>query len=251
MSMSLWSDVSWSGVLWASLAGILLGRYVWLVACRYSAFLNADLTGAAPDARLLGRALRDGLRWMWACSRTDYTRRWQVGIPMAVLIMAYALLSVQASTPLSALGLGWAVTLLILLALIDARTGLLPDALTLPLLWTGLAWALLDAGLVSVHTALTAAMVAYVVLWLLAWGFLRLRGRDGMGGGDVKLLAAIGAWVGWPDVFLVLLGASVTGLIYALLIARKARLDAQHPFGPHLAGVTMVLLLLRVPGLGG
>jgi len=256
-----WPIFPWILTVSAALMGVLLGRYLWSVAHCYERLFHASdttattaegfHTDAPPDARLLGRALRCALHRPFAHTAADCTRAWLAWMPAALLATAYALLAVHAGTPASALGLAWAVTLLMLLALIDARTCLLPDALTLPLLWTGLTWALMDLGHVSVHAALTATIIAYAALWLLAWLFLRLRGRDGMGGGDVKLLAAIGAWVGWPDVFLALLCASVTGLVYALAVARGRHLGGQHPFGPHLAGAAAVLLLLRTMGMGG
>jgi len=235
-----------------ALLGLLLGYYAWVTAACYARLLHADpatvSTDRAPDARLLWRALGCGLRRLFARTGTGDEPAWLAWIPAVVLAATYALLGVHVSTCTHVLALAWAAALLLLLALIDARTRLLPDALTLPLLWTGLALALSGMGLVPLPDALAAVMIAYVSLWLLAWLFLRLRGRDGMGGGDVKLLAAIGAWVGWPDVFLVLLCASVSGIVYALVAARGRHLRGQHPFGPHLAGAALVLLMLR--GLG-
>jgi len=243
--------------IWAALFGLLLGRYTWFVAEGYARLLapndNVDTahatTATPPDARLLGRALRYALRHVVTCAPADRGHAHWAYLPAAVLAVVYVLLSavpIHAST----FALAWAVALLMLLAFIDARTQLLPDALTLPLLWTGLAAAHMGLGQVPLADALAATMIAYAALWLLAWLFLHLRGRDGMGGGDIKLLAAIGAWVGWPDVFLVLLCASVTGLCYAFVVARRHHLHGQHPFGPHLAGATIVLLMLRVIGMG-
>jgi len=232
----------------AALFGLLCGRCLWDIAHCYEHLLTADATDAPPDAHLLGRALRGAWRLVLTRAHTDGVPAWRGAIPAAALAVVYALLTVYASGLASAVGLAWAVTVLLLLALIDARTGFLPDALTLPLLWTGLAAALLDVGQVPLPEAVAAVMIAYAALYTLAWLFLRLRGRDGMGGGDIKLLAAIGAWVGVMDVFWILLCASVSGLCYALTVARSPRLDAQHPFGPHLAGAAIVLLILRATG---
>jgi len=246
------------GLPWGVL-GLLLGCWLWSAARCYAQLFDAEVARDAnmlPDARLLWRALRDGLRHFLTtrqsasvAARGDAHRPWLATIPALALATSYTLLAAwYADAPATALGLAWAVTLLVLLALIDVRTRLLPDALTLPLLWTGLGLALLGRGLVMLPEALAATMIAYVSLWLLTWLFLILRGRDGMGGGDVKLLAAIGAWIGWPDVLFVLLCASVTGILTALAAARGRHLGAQHPFGPHLAGAAIVWMILRATG---
>jgi len=266
--MTTWVTVVWAGAsttdLQAGLArllpglpwgvlGLLLGYCLWSVARCYAQIFDAETARDAhvlPDARLLWRACRGGLRHaMTPFARDDVQRPWLAAIPALALAASYTLLAAwYTDAPATALGLAWAVTLLMLLALIDARTRLLPDALTLPLLWTGLGLALVDRGLVMLPEALAAVMVAYVFLWLLAWLFLTLRGHDGLGGGDVKLLAAIGAWVGWPDVLFVLLCASATGILTALAVARGRHLGAQLPFGPHLAGAAIVWLILRATG---
>src|SRR5690606_22690486 len=103
---------------------------------------------------------------------------------------------------------------LLTLSLIDARTGLLPDALTLPLLWTGLLLAL-SGSWIDPAQALGGVMVGYVGLWLLLQLSRRLYGRDGMGRGDLKLLAAIGAWTGSQILLWVLLLACISGVVYA------------------------------------
>jgi len=246
-----WAGVSWMGVALATLLGLLCGRYVWCVAYCYAHLLTADATDAAPDAHLLGRALRGAWRSVFTRAHPGKVPACKGTIPAVVLAAVYALLTMHADGLTSAASLAWAVTILLLLALIDARTGFLPDALTLPLLWTGLAAALLDMGQVPLPEAVAAVMIAYAALYTLAWLFLRLRGRDGMGGGDIKLLAAIGAWVGVMDVFWILLCASVSGLCYALAVTCSPRLDTQHPFGPHLAGVAIGVLMVRLMGLGG
>jgi len=260
--MTSWPNFPWIGTALAALTGLLLGRYAWSVACCYARLFHTDETRAQPDALLLWQALRGGLRQVGIRADTGDEPAWPAWLAALVLAAVYALLTVYAAAThtahvaasvnaiiiASALALAWAASLLLLLALIDARTSLLPDALTLPLLWTGLALALLGVGPIPLPDALAAAMIAYVFLWLFAWLFLHLRGRDGMGGGDVKLLAAIGAWAGWPDVFLALLCASVSGILYALVVARGRHLDAPHPFGPHLAGAAILLLILRATG---
>jgi leader peptidase (prepilin peptidase)/N-methyltransferase len=134
---------------------------------------------------------------------------------------------------LPALVFGWA---LIALAFIDYDTQLLPDDITLPILWLGL---LANAfGLfVDLRSAVFGAAAGYLVLWLVYWAFKLLAGKEGMGFGDFKLLAAIGAWTGWQVLpFAVLvsagLGAVVGGI--GLWLARRGT-DTRIPFGPFLA----------------
>lgn len=130
--------------------------------------------------------------------------------------------------------LGWA---LLALAWIDAETMLLPDLLTLPLLGAGLAEALWLEPASLADRALAAAL-AYTALWGLAWGYRRLRGREGLGLGDAKLLAAGGAWLGTQTLPLALLSGALLALAWVGVMAlRQGGLDGGRriPFGPFLA----------------
>ena len=151
---------------------------------------------------------------------------------------------------------GWCWALyastLLALARIDLQTTLLPDALTLPLLWAGLGLASLGWTGLPLQEALWGAMLGYGLFWGLDWVYLRVRGRHGMGGGDAKLLAALLAWLGWPAVVSVLLIASLSALLMVLLQGVRGRLqtDAQIPFGPYLALAGLVLMVWHpLPGL--
>lgn len=132
-----------------------------------------------------------------------------------------------------ALLLTWA---LIALGAIDLETGLLPDALTYPLLWLGLlfnVWAVFT----PLADAVVGAAGGYLILWGVFHGYRLLTGKEAMGRGDFKLLAALGAWLGWQALpFLVLL-SSVSGALVGivLLASGRHRRDAPLPFGPHLA----------------
>lgn len=130
--------------------------------------------------------------------------------------------------------LALAAAMLLLLAGIDMRVSLLPDALTLPLMWLGLlaAWAGLG---ISLHDAFAGVVSGFLFLAALAHGFRWLRGRQGIGGGDIKLLAALGAWIGWQDLAWVLLTASSLGIAYAMLRQRRLLPRGAYPFGPSLA----------------
>ncbi|MGE3772071.1 MAG: A24 family peptidase [Gammaproteobacteria bacterium] len=125
---------------------------------------------------------------------------------------------------------------LLALAVIDYDTMLLPDSLTLPLLWLGLA-ANLFGVFVPLESAVIGAMAGYLVLWLVYWAFKLATGKEGMGFGDFKLLAAIGAWLGWPVLPSVILGAAGVGAVLglAMIALRGHERSKPIPFGPYLA----------------
>lgn len=136
---------------------------------------------------------------------------------------------------------------LVALAVIDARTKFLPDALTLPLMWLGIAMQLFtQTHTIGLEASVWGVIAGYVPLWLLAHAYRLLRGRDGLGFGDLKLLAAMGAWSGaWvlPDVVFL---ASVLALAAVLLmrVIRKMSGDwhAEFPFGPWIIAAYMICL---------
>lgn len=142
---------------------------------------------------------------------------------------------------------GACLTLLVL-SVIDFRTQLLPDAITLPLLWAGLAYQLLFQPLM-LPSAVIGAMAGYLVLWGFYWLFKLVTGKEGMGYGDFKLLAALGAWLGWQWLPLLLilsagLGA-ILGILLQLLVPRLR--GAPMPFGPYLAVAGWIALLFGTP----
>lgn len=126
--------------------------------------------------------------------------------------------------------------MLIALAAIDLDTQLLPDAITFPLLWAGL---LVNLGgtFATLPAAVIGAAGGYLVLWGVYWGFRLLTGKEGMGFGDFKLLAALGAWVGWQVLpFVILVGAGLGAVIGSIALWRsKKDRDTRMPFGPYLA----------------
>ena len=129
-------------------------------------------------------------------------------------------------------------------AFIDLDTTLLPDDLTLPLLWLGL---LLNLGgtFVPLSDAVIGAAAGYMVLWLVYQGFKLLTGKEGMGFGDFKLLAAIGAFLGWKLLPIVILFSSVVGAavgIALIVFARHGR-STPIPFGPYLAAAGVLALV--------
>lgn len=156
------------------------------------------------------------------------------------LSLAVASHFTQPAHILFALPLVWS---LVALTFIDLDTQLLPDSITLPLLWAGLL-VNLNQGFVSLSAAVIGAMAGYLLLWVVYQGFRLLTGKEGMGFGDFKLLAAIGAWLGWQMLPTVLLLSSLTGAVVgiSLMLFGGHQRNTPIPFGPYLAGGAMITL---------
>jgi len=132
---------------------------------------------------------------------------------------------------------------LIALAAIDFDTQLLPDAITLPLLWLGLVFNLANT-YVDLPAAVVGTMAGYLALWTVFWLFKLATGKEGMGYGDFKLLAALGAWLGWQMLPTIILLSSVVGAIVGItliIVARRGR-NIPIPFGPYLAAAGGIAL---------
>ncbi len=131
----------------------------------------------------------------------------------------------------------WLLSLvLIALTFIDFDTQLLPDSLTLPLLWLGLLFNL-NHGFTDLNSAVLGAMAGYLILWSIYWLFKLSTGKEGMGYGDFKLLAALGAWYGWQMLPAILLLSSLlaAAIGIALIATGRRGRDSAMPFGPFLA----------------
>jgi leader peptidase (prepilin peptidase)/N-methyltransferase len=137
---------------------------------------------------------------------------------------------------------------LVALTFIDADTQLLPDDLTYPLIWAGL---LLNVNgtFVPLRDAVIGAAAGYLALWTIYWAYKLVRGREGMGYGDFKLLAALGAWMGWATLPAIVLMASLVGAVVgiALMVVNRRGFDYQIPFGPYLAAAGLITFLYREP----
>ncbi len=146
---------------------------------------------------------------------------------------------------LSALILLWGM---IALTLIDADTQLLPDSITLPLLWLGLI-VNSDNTFTDLRSAVLGAVFGYLALWSVYWLFKLVTKKEGMGYGDFKLLAAIGAWLGWQVLPLVVLLSSVVGAVIGIALIALARMgrNIPLPFGPYLAMAGFIALLWGKP----
>ena len=151
---------------------------------------------------------------------------WQYGVSTETL--AYCLLA-------------WC---LLVLTMIDFDKQLLPDSITLPLIWGGLVFNSFNTA-VSLNDALWGAVAGYLALWSVYWLFKLMTGKEGMGYGDFKLLAALGAWLGWTMLPLIILLSSLVGTAVALvLIALKLHKRSNPiPFGPYLSAAGFVALL--------
>lgn len=141
---------------------------------------------------------------------------------------------------LAALIFVWAM---IVLAFIDLDTQLLPDDVTLPLLWVGLLVNLGD-GFTDIRSAIIGAVSGFLALWSVYWCFKLATGKEGMGYGDFKLLAVIGAWFGWKMLPLVILLSSLVGAVVGigLIVVTKHGRDVPIPFGPYLVGGGLIAL---------
>ncbi len=136
----------------------------------------------------------------------------------------------------------------IALAFIDLDTQYLPDNITLPLLWAGLLFNL-DDTFATLPAAVVGAVAGYGILWSVFWAFKLATGKEGMGYGDFKLLAAIGAWLGWEMLPLVILLSSFVGAAVgvAMIVLVKHRREAPIPFGPYLAAAGLIALFWGEP----
>ena len=155
-------------------------------------------------------------------------------------------------------GAGWEALMAIALtvtlvpiAMIDADTQLIPDSIVLPLLWLGLAMSLFHpmAGantlFISPSDAIVGAMAGYLTLWSIFWLFKLITGKDGMGYGDFKLLAALGAWLGWQQLPVIIMMSAVVGatINIVMIVARGKDRSIPIPFGPYLAAAGWITML--------
>jgi len=280
MLVSQMADAGLAGVF-----GLLIGSFLNVVIYRAPKIMErqwaaecAELAGQEPAAAETFNLLVPRSR----CQRCGHQIRWYENIP----VLSYLFLRGKCSacgTPISPryplvelataalffycvwrwgatpAGLAWCgfAAAIVALALIDWDTTLLPDSITQPLLWTGLIVAALKWNSVNLGDALWGSVAGYLSLWLVYWGFKLATGKEGMGFGDFKLFAALGAWFGWTALVPIILMASVIGAVIgiALKFSSGLREGGYVPFGPFLAaaGLTAMIFgpqsILRVVGL--
>ena len=187
------------------------------------------------------------LSWLWLRGRcagcgARISARYPIVELAGGVVAAYA--AARYGATLAALGAMLFCWSLVALAAIDLDTQMLPDDLTLPLLWAGLAFNT-GATFAPLASAVTGAIAGYLALWSVYWAFKLITGKEGMGYGDFKLLAAIGAWLGWQMLPLVILLSSIVGAIVGVALIAFARhgRDKPIPFGPYLAAAGAITLL--------
>ncbi|MEP4485723.1 MAG: A24 family peptidase [Halioglobus sp.] len=175
------------------------------------------------------------------CSEKISVRYPIIELITGLLTLALGFIFAPSLALVGAILLTWS---LIALTMIDIDHQLLPDDITLPLLWLGLALNTMGA-FVSLQDAVLGAMFGYLILWSVYLLFKLLTGKEGMGHGDFKLLAALGAWLGWQALPLIILLSSLVGagVGIALMIIKQRGKEIPIPFGPYLAAAGWISLL--------
>ncbi len=187
------------------------------------------------------------ISWLWLRGRCRHcgarvSVRYPLVEALTALLSAWVVWSIGSGFEgIAALVLVW---LLLAMSFIDFDTQMLPDDLTLPLIWLGLLVNLVG-GFVSLQDAVIGAAVGYLSLWSVYWVYRLVTGKEGIGYGDFKLLAALGAWLGWMMLPLIVLLSSLVGAVVgiALILLRRHQRGMPMPFGPFLALAGLVALL--------
>ncbi|MDB5869122.1 MAG: type 4 prepilin peptidase 1, Aspartic peptidase family [Polaromonas sp.] len=264
----------WLAAVLAGILGLLIGSFLNVVIYRVPKIMErqwaqecAELSGASPAPAEQFNLMTPRSR----CSSCGHLIRWYENIPVLSYIflrgkcsacaapygVRYALVEIVTGglfffcawrwgwTPTALAWCGFSAALMAL-ALIDWDTTLLPDDITLPLLWAGLIAAALQWNpAVNLPTALWGAVAGYLSLWGVYWAFKLATGKEGMGYGDFKLFAALGAWFGWPALIPMILMASVIGAVIgiAMKFSTGLREGGYVPFGPFLAGAGFTAMI--------
>ncbi len=280
MPVNQWFDATALGVL-----GLLIGSFLNVVIYRLPLMLEAQWK--AESAEIAGQELPEAETFNLLvprsrCPKCQHAIAWYENMPVlsylflrgrcsackAPISLRYPLVELASGALFFYCGWTWGVSpsallwglfsaTLVTLTLIDWDTTLLPDDITLPLLWAGLIAAALHWTSPSLPDALWGAVAGYMSLWLVYWGFKLVTGKEGMGFGDFKLYAALGAWFGWQALVPIILMASVIGAAMgiAMKFASSLREGGYVPFGPFLAGAGLTAMIfgsdamLRAVGL--
>lgn len=255
--------------------GLLIGSFLNVVIHRLPLMLERDWKHDARDLLELPQPTDEphqGLTLHGPASRCPacgHRIRWYENIPLLSWLVLRAKCSacgtriswrypmVELATGLLFAACGWqfgphpftlawcgVVALLVAASMIDWDTTLLPDDLTLPLLWAGLVAAGLGWSGLPLRDALWGAVGGYLSLWTVYWVFKLATGKEGMGYGDFKLLAALGAWLGWKMLLPIILASSVIGAVVGVVLKLNSSLreGLYVPYGPFLAGAGLIVL---------
>lgn len=269
----------WLEMALAGLLGLLIGSFLNVVIHRLPKIMEqqwaleyahyaAEQSGSAAPPQPLARLSLSHPRS--ACPHCQHAIRWYENIPVLSYLwlrgrcagcktrisLRYPLVELLTGALFALCAWRWGLSptagawalfcaLLVALAGIDWDTTLLPDDLTYPLLWAGLIAAALQWINVPLFAAVMGAVAGYLSLWSVYWAFKLATGKEGMGYGDFKLFAALGAWFGWQALVPIILMASVIGAIVgiAMKFSSGLREGGYIPFGPFLAGAGLVALL--------
>lgn len=254
MSFTHLSSLSFEAILVFVLLGLIVGSFVNVLIHRLPVMILASEDNPASDFNLMTPRshcphCHHSLQWFELIPLFSYVflkgrcRHCAQSISMrypAVELVTAALFLLclhQYGFTLQALAACFFCATLLALSWIDAETFLLPDILTQALLWVGLIGSALSLTHTPLLQSLGGAVLGYGLLWLVSWSFAKLAGKEGMGQGDLKLLAGLGAWVGvWSLLPLILL-ASISGLIFGIVQKFRGQLghNGHFAFGPFLA----------------
>lgn len=267
-------DLQWFTASIFAVFGLLIGSFLNVVVYRLPKMLEqqwanecAELSGNAQEGKDPFNLMVPRSR----CPHCGHQIRWYENVPVlsymtlqgrcsackAPISARYPMVEVVASALFFYCGWRWGATTqglvwcafaaaLLALALIDWDTTLLPDDLTLPLLWLGLLAAAMKWTPVDLNSAFWGAVGGYLSLWSVYWAFKLVTGKEGMGYGDFKLFAALGVWFGWQTLIPIILLASVIGAIVGITMKFTSGLreGGYVPFGPFLAGAGFAALFL-------
>ncbi len=178
------------------------------------------------------------------CADCHQPISWRYPIIELVSALLALTIALRFGVGMEAVGGYLLVWTLLALAVIDYDTQMLPDSVTLPLLWIGILFSLADT-YTDLQSSAIGAIAGYLFLWLIYQGFKLLTGKEGMGYGDFKLFAALGAWLGWQQLPLIILSASIVGAVIGIGLILVAGRDRQLPipFGPFLCAAGIISLL--------
>lgn len=274
MGVDPWWDAIFAGVM-----GLLLGSFLNVVIYRLPKMMErqwaeelAQMNATHPESEAASAA-QETFNLMTPrsrCPSCGHVVRWYENIPvlsylflrgrcsacktrisirypaveLAVGALFFFCIQRWGATPTGWVWCGFSAAL-VALAFIDWDTTLLPDDITLPLLWAGLIASALQCIELPLYASVMGAAAGYLSLWLIYWGFKLITGKEGMGYGDFKLFAALGAWFGWQALVPMILMASVIGAIVgiAMKFASNLREGGYVPFGPFLVGAGLTAMV--------
>lgn len=274
MVLDAWWDAAFGGVI-----GLLIGSFLNVVIYRLPKMMERQWTAelAQLEAEKQGKELSAGTQEPFnlmtprsRCPSCGHAVQWYENVPVLSYLFlrgrcSHCKTRISPRYPLIEIATGalfffcihrWGATpaglawcgfsaALVALAFIDWDTTLLPDDITLPLLWAGLVSAAMQWIEVPLHASVMGAVGGYLSLWLVYWGFKLATGKEGMGYGDFKLFAALGAWFGWQALVPIILMSSIIGAIIgiAMKIFSRLREGGYIPFGPFLVGAGLTAMV--------